>query len=122
MAATTRLEARLAVRGQLRAERDALRRPQTRREWAVVVASLGGLAAFLGLPLVALVERSLAVGGGHSLEAYRSLTEPTAVLLAEPWEAILNDPTPRPALDKFVEKCRKEIAAGKTEPLDLDRL
>jgi len=40
----------------------------------------------------------------------------------DPWEAILNDPTPRPALDKFVEKCRKEIAAGKTEPLDLDRL
>src|SRR5207247_6051608 len=56
----------------------------------VVVASLGGLALFLGLPLAALVERSLAVGGGHSLAAYRALTKPTAALLATPWEAVLN--------------------------------
>ena len=66
---TLRLEARLAVAGHLRSERDTLRRPRTRREKAVVVASLGGLAAFLGLTLAVLVERSLAVGGGHSLEA-----------------------------------------------------
>jgi thiamine transport system permease protein len=90
VAATTRLEARLAIRGQLRAERDVIRRPQTRGERTVVAASLGGLAVFLGLPLAALVERSLAVGGGPSLEAYRALTRPTAALLATPWEAILN--------------------------------
>jgi thiamine transport system permease protein len=90
VAVTTRLESRLAVRGQLRAERDVLRRPRTTGERAVVVASLGGLALFLGLPLAALVERSLAVGDGHSVEAYRALTQPTAALLATPWEAVVN--------------------------------
>jgi thiamine transport system permease protein len=90
VAVTTRLESRLAIRGQLRAERDVLRRPRTTGERAVVVASLGGLAVFLGLPLAALVERSLSVGDGHSFEAYRALTQPTAALLATPWEAVLN--------------------------------
>jgi thiamine transport system permease protein len=88
--AATRLEGRLAVHGQLRAERDVIRRPQTSGERAIVAASLGGLALFLGLPLGALVERSLAVGGGHGFGAYRALTQPTAALLATPWEAILN--------------------------------
>jgi thiamine transport system permease protein len=90
VAVTTRLESRLAIRGQLRAERDVLRRPRTTGERAVVVASLGGLAVFLGLPLAALVERSLSVGDGHSFKAYRALTQPTAALLATPWEAVLN--------------------------------
>ncbi len=88
--ATTRLEATLAVRGQLRAERDVLRRPGAPAEKALVITSLGGLAVFLGMPLAALVERSLAVGDGHSLEGYRALTRPTAALLATPWEAVLN--------------------------------
>ncbi len=35
----------------------------------VVGRSLGGLALFLGLPLAVLVERSLAAGGGHGLDA-----------------------------------------------------
>ena len=52
--------------------------------------SLGTLALFLGLPLGVLVERSLAVGGGHGLDAYDALTEPTSVLLVAPWEAIVN--------------------------------
>ena len=56
----------------------------------MIAASLGGLALFLGLPLAALVERSLAVDGGHGFGAYRALTRPTASLLATPWEAILN--------------------------------
>jgi thiamine transport system permease protein len=90
VAATTRLESRLAVRGQLRAERDVLRPPRSLGERITVAASLGGLALFLGLPLGALVESSLAVGGGHSFEAYRALTRPTAALLATPWEAVLN--------------------------------
>ena len=87
---TTRLEARLAVRGQLRAERDVIRPPQTGRERGLVAVSLGGLGLFLALPLAALVERSLAVGGGHGFEAYRALTEPTSALLATPWEAVVN--------------------------------
>jgi thiamine transport system permease protein len=85
-----RLERRLAAPGQLRAERDTLRPVRTLREKVVVVASLGGLAVFLGLPLVVLVERSLAVGGGHTLAAYRALGDPTSVLLVAPWEAVVN--------------------------------
>jgi thiamine transport system permease protein len=87
---TLRLEARLSVAGHLRSEQEVLRRPGTRREKVVVGASLGGLALFLGLPLAVLVERSLAVGNGHSFEAYRALTRPTSALLATPWEAVLN--------------------------------
>jgi thiamine transport system permease protein len=90
IAAATRLERRLAVRGQLRAERDVLRRPRTAREKALVAGSLGGLALFLGLPLAVLVERSLAVGGGHGLAAYRALFKPNSALLATPWEAVVN--------------------------------
>jgi hypothetical protein len=40
----------------------------------------------------------------------------------DPWDAILNDPTPRPALTKFVKKCREQIAKGKAKPLTLDQL
>jgi thiamine transport system permease protein len=87
---TLRLERRLAVPGHLRSERDVLRRPAALREKAVVAGSLGGLALFLGLPLAALVERSLAVGDGLSLEAYRALSRPTSVFLATPWEAVWN--------------------------------
>jgi thiamine transport system permease protein len=87
----TRLESRLATGGATpRREEDVLRRPGTAREKALVAGSLGTLALFLGLPLAVLVERSLAVGGGHGLEAYRALTRPTGALLATPWEAVVN--------------------------------
>ena len=86
----TRLERRLVVGGGLRAERDTLRPVRTPREKAVVGLGLGGLGLFLGLPLAVLVERSLAVGDGHGLDAYRALGEPTSVLLAAPWEAVVN--------------------------------
>jgi thiamine transport system permease protein len=87
---TMRLETGLAVHGQLGAERDILRRPRTGREQGLVVGAVGALAVFLGLPLAVLVERSLAVGEGYSLEAYRALTRPTSALLATPWEAVVN--------------------------------
>ncbi len=86
----TRLERRLTGTGPLRAERDTLRRPHTTREKLVVVSSLGLLGLFLGLPLAILVERSLAVGDGHGLDAYEALGRSTSVLLAAPWEAIVN--------------------------------
>jgi thiamine transport system permease protein len=85
-----RLEARLAGAGRVREERDVLRRPRTVAEKLVVAGSLGGLGLFLGLPLAVLVERSLAVGEGHGLAAYRALGQPTSALLASPWEAIVN--------------------------------
>ena len=87
---TTRLETRLATRGRSLAERDVVRRPRTLGEKAVVLGSLVGLGLFLGLPLAVLVERSLAVGGGHGLAAYRALARPTSALLATPWEAVVN--------------------------------
>jgi thiamine transport system permease protein len=86
----TRLEARLAVAGQALPESEVLRKPRGLREKALVAGVLGGLALFLGAPLAVLVERSLAVGDGYSLDAYRALAEPTGALLATPWEAIVN--------------------------------
>ncbi|MDQ3379392.1 MAG: iron ABC transporter permease [Actinomycetota bacterium] len=87
--AATRLEQKLAAGGR-RQERDVLRPLRARREKAVVAGSLGALALFLGVPLAVLIERSLAVGNGHSLDAYRALGQPTNALLATPWEAIVN--------------------------------
>ena len=88
--ATTRLEAKLAVSGGRRREGDVLRPLRTRAEKAFAAIALGALALFLGIPLAVLVERSLAVGEGYSLEAYRALTRSTNALLASPWEAIVN--------------------------------
>jgi thiamine transport system permease protein len=86
----TRLERRVTTPGPLRAERDTLRRVRTRRDRLVVGASLGSLGLFLGLPLAVLVERSLAVGDGHGFGAYQALGHDTNVLLAAPWEAVVN--------------------------------
>ena len=87
---TTRLEARLAVAGQLRTEREALRRPRSGGEKAVVAGSLATLAVFLGGPIVVLVERSLTIGDGHGLGAYRALGTETSTLLVAPWQAVVN--------------------------------
>jgi len=54
--------------------------------------------------------------------------EPVNVLVVfpeqveDPWQKILDDPRPRPALEKYVKECREEIARGETRPLDLDQL
>jgi thiamine transport system permease protein len=85
-----RLERRLVVTGQLRPEVETLRRPRTAGDKLLVGASLGGLALFLGLPIAVLVERSLAAGEGYGLDAYEALGRSTSVLLAAPWEAVLN--------------------------------
>src|SRR5262249_50615744 len=51
---------------------------------------------------------------------------PTVVFLEvsedDPWEKILNDPTPRPASARLVKQVKKEIAQGKAKPLNLDDL
>jgi len=88
--AATRLEAGLAVGGWRGREQDVLRPLRTPRERTFAAISLGALALFLGVPLAVLVERSLAVGGGHGFEAYRALGKPTNALLATPWEAVVN--------------------------------
>ncbi len=40
----------------------------------------------------------------------------------DPWEAILNEKTPRPAFVKFAQKCMDEIRQGKAKPLKLEQL
>jgi hypothetical protein len=41
---------------------------------------------------------------------------------SDPWQAILNDPTPRPKLNKLVDQVKRRIAQGKAKPLDVDDL
>lgn len=85
-----RLERRVTGLAPPRPEVETLRAPRSARDRALVAGSLGGLAVFLGLPLLVLVERSLALGDGHGFAAYGALGRETGVLLAAPWEAILN--------------------------------
>lgn len=40
----------------------------------------------------------------------------------DPWEDILNDPSPRPAFARLIQDVKKQIAQGKAKPLDLERL
>lgn len=40
----------------------------------------------------------------------------------EAWERIINDPTPRPKLEKKADEIRARIAAGKSTPLNIDDL
>ena len=40
----------------------------------------------------------------------------------DPWHSILEDSTPRPALDKYVQECLEQIAQGKSEPLNIEQL
>lgn len=40
----------------------------------------------------------------------------------DPWDRILNEATMRPSFKKFMDECLEEIAQGKAEPLDLDKL
>jgi hypothetical protein len=40
----------------------------------------------------------------------------------DPWEAILNEATPRPAFEQWVREVIEEIAQGQATPLDLQQL
>jgi thiamine transport system permease protein len=84
-----RLERRVALAAP-GDERDTLRHPTSALDKVVVGGSLGLLAVFLGVPILLLVEQSLALGDGYDLGAYRALARPTSALLVEPWEAIVN--------------------------------
>ena len=75
---TLKLEAVAAVGAGPRSERDVLRKPRTSARRGLVGGSLGLLAVFLGVPLAVLVERSIAVGDGYGLDAYRALARPTS--------------------------------------------
>lgn len=40
----------------------------------------------------------------------------------DPWDAILNDSTPRPKLTQWIKEVEEEIRHGKASPMDFDRL
>jgi len=44
------------------------------------------------------------------------------VLDADPWEALIRDPRPRPELIKAREEAHREFLEGKTTPLDPDNM
>jgi thiamine transport system permease protein len=83
------LERRSGAVAPVAPERETLRRPRG-RERVAVGAVLGAAAAGLGLPIAALVERSLATPDGYGLGFYRLLGQETAALLVPPWQAVLN--------------------------------
>ena len=80
------LERRLGVR--VRRGRPAL--PPVGRDRLLVVVVVGASTAFLALPPLALVLRSLRVGDGHGFAHFRSLATETPALLVAPWHAIVN--------------------------------
>jgi thiamine transport system permease protein len=87
VAVAGRLERRLAGERRQRGARPL--RPTGRQRLAVAAAVLVTLGA-LAAPLAMLVERSLAVPGGHGLDHYRALRHETPALLVAPWHAVLN--------------------------------
>lgn len=64
------------------------RRPTGARQWVPVAGVLALHGLVLGLPIAVLLERSLAVDGGHSLRWYRALAQPSQVLPGPAWSAV----------------------------------
>jgi thiamine transport system permease protein len=93
--AYARYQSRLAVGLRLLPPRITERAPRGRREWVFVAGNLAFMALLLGLPLVVLVERSLATPAGHSLANYTALfsAERTTALFVPPLEAVRNSLT-----------------------------
>lgn len=60
------------------------RRPRSRRQWVVAMAATLPALLVVAVPLAVLVERSLAVGGGHGFDHYRALAEVGGSGLAVP--------------------------------------
>jgi thiamine transport system permease protein len=89
LATYSRYQERRSVEQQLRPVREATRRPRGIREVGLVWSVLGFTGVFLGAPLAVLIGRSLRVGEGYGLDAYRGLTEASATLVP-PVEAIGN--------------------------------
>lgn len=82
---------RLAARPLARADATR-RRPTTALQRLAIGGAVGGLLLLQGVPIAALIERSLRVGDGYGLAHFRSLTAPTreAVLSVTPALAVRN--------------------------------
>ncbi|MDK1475121.1 iron ABC transporter permease [Streptomyces sp. 549] len=71
----------------------AARRPRGRAQWALLWSQLAVIAVLLVLPLVVLVERSLAGPDGYGLAFYRALRSPpdaTSTFVVPPVTAVAN--------------------------------
>lgn len=89
LAVTGLVERRTGGTVPLVAERDVLRRPRGRERVGVGLALGVGLAG-LTVPILALVERSIATPTGYGFGFYRALNDETPALLVVPWHAVLN--------------------------------
>ncbi len=88
---TTRMQSRLAVQRRMRRRDETTITVRTRGQRALLGANFAVMLVLLGLPLLALVERSFAVPGGHGLTWYRQLgSTGTSGLFVPPTEAIRN--------------------------------
>jgi len=86
-----RWQERLAIAQRLRPAAEVAHPPRTRRERITVGGIAIGLLLFIGLPLFALVERSLRVGDGYGTAAWEALWQGTVtrnVVHAAPAEAL----------------------------------
>ena len=88
----SRVGAGRAVASGQRSSRLAARAPASASERVFLVGNLAVMAILLGLPLTLLVERSLASGGGYSLQNYLTLfsTTPSSALFVPPVDALRN--------------------------------
>jgi thiamine transport system permease protein len=85
----SRLEADAGALVPLARETEVVRRPSGRERLALPAVLAAG-AVLLGLPLAALVGRSLDTPTGAGLGFYRSLGRDTPALLVTPWHAVVN--------------------------------
>ena len=92
LVAYSRYEERRAVAWRMRPARDVSRTPRSLGEWAAVAAILASMAFLLAVPLLVLVERSLAGAEGYGLDFYRALFESRrgSTLFVPPTEALRN--------------------------------
>jgi thiamine transport system permease protein len=89
---TDRIDRRRPAASRLAPSAAGGRRPETRGERAWLAGNLALIAVLLLVPLVALVERSLRVGDGHGLAAWRALGERSRLtgLFVAPTDAVWN--------------------------------
>jgi thiamine transport system permease protein len=89
---TDRIDRRRPAASRLAPSAAGGRRPETRGERVWLAGNLALIAVLLLVPLVALVERSLRVGDGHGLAAWRALGERSRLtgLFVAPTEAVWN--------------------------------
>ena len=89
----SRLQQRLAVTERTRPAVEVERAPSTAGEWRTVWGAVALSLVLVGLPLLVLVEQSLATEGGYSFDFYRALGDQdqrVPLLPASGWQIVWN--------------------------------